>query len=273
MSKKIIFWTLCPLALGVIFLGWKKFYSTGSSVSRFSGDEKNFPKSIAIIMDGNGRWAKKRHLPVSEGHRKGMEALEKILDYVRKIGVKSMTIYAFSTENWERAKSEIDYIMGLVNSYLDKNVDVLIKNNVKLRVIGNLDRVSPEMRSKILAVEKNTVDNDGFFLNIAFSYGGRSEIVDAARSIALEVKKGELEVAEIDENIFKRHLYNPAMVYPDLVIRTGGNLRISNFLLWEISYSELYFTNTLWPDFDEKALNAALEDFINRKRTYGKKHS
>jgi undecaprenyl diphosphate synthase len=148
-----------------------------------------------------------------------------------------------------------------------------MKNNVKLRVIGNLDRISPDMRSKILAVEKKTANNSKSFLNIALSYGGRNEIVDASKNIAMDVKRGTLDVNLIDENLFKSYLYNPDIIYPDLVIRTGGDLRISNFLLWEISYSELYFTDILWPDFSEEAFDLAIENFMKRKRTYGKKHS
>jgi undecaprenyl diphosphate synthase len=270
MLKKITGGILCSVMLTGIFLWWKK---DSRIIGKPSINDINFPKSIAIIMDGNGRWARKRHLTVSDGHRKGMETLEKILEYSRDIGVKSLTLYAFSTENWERTKNEVDYIMGLVNSYLDRNTDILVKNNVKLRVIGNLDRVSPEMRSKILALEQKTSDNDKFFLNIAFSYGGRTEIVDAARNIALDVQNGKLDVSKIDENLFRKYLYNPDILYPDLVVRTGGDFRISNFMLWEISYSELYFTNTLWPDFDEKMFDLAIENFMRRKRTYGKKHS
>jgi undecaprenyl diphosphate synthase len=271
MPKKSIVWILCPVVLVLVFLFVGKLFHKNKSV--ISGDDANFPKSIAIIMDGNGRWAKKRHLPVGEGHRKGMEALERILDHARKIGVKSLTIYAFSLENWQRPKNEVDYIMTLVSSYLDKNVDTLMENNVKLRVIGNLDMVSPEMRSRMLTAEKKTASNSKFFLNIAFSYGGKNEIIDASRNIALDVKNGKLDAEEINETVFKRYLYNPEIIYPDIVIRTGGNLRISNFLLWEISYSELYFTDTLWPDFNEKAFDIAIEDFMKRKRTYGKRHN
>lgn len=229
------------------------------------------PQSIAIIMDGNGRWAQKRDFQIRYGHKKGVEALIKILQYAKKIGIKSLTVYAFSTENWKRPKSEVNSIMRLLEFYLNKNEEEFYKNNTKLSVMGDLNGLKKELIDKIKLVEEKTKDNTDFFFNVAFSYGGRKEIVQASKRFAEDVKNNNINIEDLTEDIFKKYLYNPDIIYPDLVIRTGGDLRISNFLLWEISYSELYFTNTLWPDFDEKALDLALEDFKHRKRTYGER--
>lgn len=238
---------------------------------RNSDIESNFPESIAIIMDGNGRWAQKRGFEIRYGHKQGAENLIKISKHSKNIGVKSLTLYAFSTENWKRPKAEVDSLMRLLRFYLTKNMDEFTKNNVKLKVIGNLDRLDNDLRENILKLEEKTKNNNGLFLNIAFSYGGRMEILDATKKIAEAVKIGNLDIESIDEEEFKKYLYNSEIIYPDLVIRTGGELRLSNFLLWELSYSELYFTDTLWPDFDEKALDLAIENFKNRKRTYGER--
>ncbi|MDR1425989.1 MAG: di-trans,poly-cis-decaprenylcistransferase [Rickettsiales bacterium] len=232
---------------------------------------ENIPKSVAIIMDGNGRWAKNRNLGINEGHRKGAETLEKILEHAEKIGIESLTIYTFSTENWERSKEEVGYILSLVDSYLDRYQDKFEEKNIRFKVIGDIDKLDQNTIAKIRELEKKTAENNSLFLNVAFSYGGRAEIVDAAKNIARDVKSNRLSIDDINEDMFKKYLYNPDIIYPDFVIRTGAQLRISNFLLWEISYSELYFTNVLWPDFDEKCLDAAIEEFKNRKRTYGKR--
>ncbi|MDR2777338.1 MAG: di-trans,poly-cis-decaprenylcistransferase [Rickettsiales bacterium] len=260
---------LLLLALVSLRPGWRPQGRGAPTVSgRHTSD---FPESVAIIMDGNGRWANSRNLDISQGHRKGAETLEKITEYAEKIGIRSLTLYTFSTENWNRSEKEVGYILELVRSYLDGYLDKLVENNVRLRVIGDLDRLDQSMRTKIEELERKTAKHDGLFLNIAFSYGGRAEIVNAAKNIALDVKSGRLRTDDINEDTFKNYLYNPDIVYPDLVIRTGGYLRLSNFLLWEISYSELYFTDVLWPDFDEKCLDLAVEEFKNRKRTYGRR--
>ncbi|MDR3078467.1 MAG: di-trans,poly-cis-decaprenylcistransferase [Rickettsiales bacterium] len=269
MLGKLIVQSLLPAALaGLLYRIGRK--GRGNSGALGGGDE-NFPRSLAIVMDGNGRWAKKRNLTVNMGHRRGAEVLERILEHVQRRGIRSLTLYAFSTENWERSGEEVNYLLGLVDSYLDNYFDRLSEKNVRVKIIGDLGRLSPAMREKIRGLEERTAGGDEMFLNVAFSYGGRAEIVNAAKNIAMDVKSGKLEAGDIDEELFRRYLYSPEMEYPDLVIRTGGYLRLSNFLLWQISYSELYFTNVLWPDFDEKCLDLALEEFKNRKRTYGRR--
>lgn len=229
------------------------------------------PKSIGIIMDGNGRWAQKRGFEIRYGHKKGVDSLVKVLNYSQKIGIKSLTVYAFSTENWKRPKREVDSIIRLLQFYLKNNENEFYKNNVKLSVIGDLSNLDENMVNKIRDVEEKTKNNNSFYFNVAFSYGGRKEIIDASKKIARDFKEGNINIDDLNEDIFKKYLYNPDIIYPDLIIRTGGDIRISNFLLWEMSYSELYFTNTLWPDFDEKALDLAIDDYKHRKRTYGER--
>lgn len=232
--------------------------------------KNNIPNSIAIIMDGNGRWAQRKNLKIRYGHKMGAENLINVLKHCKKIGIKSLTVFAFSTENWKRPTSEINALMRLLKYYLLKNQSEFSKNNIKLKIIGrDLDgKVATDIINKIKEIEENTKNNE-FAFNIAFNYGGRDEIVNASKKIALDVKNNLINIDDINENTFKNYLYNPDIIYPDLIIRTGGVLRISNFLLWEMSYSEFYFTDVLWPDFNEKELNLAVEDFKNRVRTYG----
>ena len=229
------------------------------------------PKSIAIIMDGNGRWAQKRGFEIRYGHKKGVDALIKILNYSQKIGIKSLTVYAFSTENWKRPEREVNAIIRLLQFYLKNNEQEFYKNNIRLSVMGDLSKLDKKTVDKIRAVEEKTKNNSDFYFNVAFSYGGRREIVDASKKIAEDFRDGKLDINNLDEDVFKKYLYNPDIIYPDLIIRTGGDIRLSNFLLWELSYSELYFTDTLWPDFDEKALDLAIDNYKHRKRTYGER--
>lgn len=229
------------------------------------------PKSIGIIMDGNGRWAQKRGFEIRYGHKKGVDALIKILNYSQKIGIKSLTVYAFSTENWKRPEREVNAIIRLLQFYLKNNEKEFYKNNIKLSVMGDLSKLDKKTIDKIREIEEKTKNNEDFYFNVAFSYGGRREIVDASKKIAKDFKDGKIDINTLDEDIFKMYLYNPDIIYPDLIIRTGGDIRLSNFLLWELSYSELYFTDTLWPDFDEKALDLAIDNYKHRKRTYGER--
>ena len=229
------------------------------------------PKSIGIIMDGNGRWAQKRGFEIRYGHKKGVDALIKILDYSKKIGIKSLTVYAFSTENWKRPEREVNAIIRLLQFYLKNNEKEFYKNNIKLSVMGDLSKLDKKTVDKIREIEEKTKNNEDFYFNVAFSYGGRREIVDASKKIAKDFKNGKIDINTLDEDVFKTYLYNPDIIYPDLIIRTGGDIRLSNFLLWELSYSELYFTDTLWPDFDEKALDLAIDNYKHRKRTYGER--
>ncbi len=227
-----------------------------------SGSEKKVPNHIAIIMDGNGRWAKKRGLPRTMGHRAGAKALKKILTHAGELGIKYLTVYAFSTENWKRPKKEVDTLMKLFKEYLKNEKNTMMKNGVRLMVSGKKEGVSRELLEEISKTEKLTKDNDRITLNIAFNYGGRSEIVDAVNKI---IKEG---LTEVTEESFAKYLYSD-IPDPELLIRTSGELRISNFLLWQIAYSELYITDLAWPDFDERELEKALGTYMKRERRFG----
>ena len=224
--------------------------------------ESKIPNHIAIIMDGNGRWAEKRGLPRTLGHKEGANALRKIITYAGKIGVKYLTVYAFSTENWKRSKDEVDALMFLFKTYLKNEEKRIMKNNVRFLVSGRKDDVSPSLLKAIKKLEDKSKNNTGLTLNIAFNYGGRAEIVDAVNSI---LKSGIDNLAEED---FSKYLYNN-IPDPELLVRTSGELRISNFLLWQIAYSEIYITDALWPDFDEKELDKAIESYNGRDRRFG----
>ena len=220
------------------------------------------PNHIAIIMDGNGRWAEKRGLPRTFGHKEGADALRKIITYAGKIGVKYLTVYAFSTENWKRSKDEIDALMFLFKTYLKNEEKNIMKNNVRFLVSGRKNGVSSSLLGAIKKLEDKSRDNTGLTLNIAFNYGGRAEIIDAVNSI---LKSG---ADNINEEDFSKYLYND-IPDPELLIRTSGEFRISNFLLWQIAYSEIYITKALWPDFDEKELDKAIQSYNERDRRFG----
>jgi len=228
------------------------------------------PQHIAIIMDGNGRWAKQRMLPRVVGHTAGTRATKRIVLACGDLGVKYLTLYVFSSENWERPFTEVDALMNLLVEMVHKEIDDLMANNVKLKAIGNLQRLPEKTRKELLWGIDRTANNTGLQLNIAVSYGGREEIVDACRAIANKVKAGELDAACINESTVKAHLYQPDVPDPELLIRTGGDMRISNYLLWQIAYTELVVLPTLWPDFDREGLIAAIEDYQKRQRRFGK---
>jgi undecaprenyl diphosphate synthase len=227
-----------------------------------SGSEKNMPNHVAIIMDGNGRWAKKRGLPRTMGHRSGAKALKKILTHAGELGIKYLTVYAFSTENWKRPKKEVDLLMKLFGEYLKNEKNTMMKNGVRLMVSGRKDGVSKELLKEIDVTENLTKNNNGITLNIAFNYGGRSEILDAVNKIIKD------NVSEVTEETFAKYLYSD-IPDPELLIRTSGELRISNFLLWQIAYSEIYISDLMWPDFDEEALEVALNTYMKRERRFG----
>ena len=228
------------------------------------------PQHIAIIMDGNGRWAAKRSLERCEGHRMGAEALKNLIESMKELPeVKYMTFYAFSTENWKRSEEEVSALMHLLVEFLDTNLSLFMENDLKLLVTGRLEGMPEEPRIKLKEAINKTKDNQGPCVIIALNYGGRSEIADAAKAIARKVAKGELDAESIDEKLFAEYLYNPHVPDPDLLIRTSGELRLSNFLLWEISYSEIYVTDTLWPDFDKNELMEAIKAFNKRSRRFG----
>lgn len=235
-------------------------------------EEKVMPKHIAIIMDGNRRWAKEKKLQTGLGHKKGAEVLEEISRYCNKIGLKYLTVYAFSTENWKRSKEEVHGIMILLEKYLDHFLKTADLDNIKLRIIGNWDseEVPEKLRNKMRELQEKTDKNTGLTLNIAFNYGGRKEIVRACKNIAEQVKEGNLNIEDINEEIFSNNLYTQGQDDPDLVIRTSGELRTSNFLPWQITYSEFLFLDKYWPDFTCEDVDKAIFSYENRHRRIGK---
>lgn len=231
-------------------------------------DKTRIPQHIAIIMDGNGRWAKARGKVRSYGHQAGVDTVIKTTENCVRLGVKYLTLYTFSTENWNRPTPEVAALMQLMFDSLDE--DLFNKNNVRMRLVGDLARVPEYVRESILRCERNTARNTGMTVIIALSYSSRWELTEAVRAIANEVAAGVLSPADITEDTISQHLCTNFMPDPDLLIRTGGEQRISNYLLWQLAYSELYFTDVFWPDFDLEALEKAIEDYQNRERRYGK---
>lgn len=225
---------------------------------------------IAFIMDGNRRWAKQRGLPVFQGHKKGADVLVDIAKAVKELGVKYMTVYAFSTENWQRSESEVSQLMDLLRQYLDSGFDELQKNNACIKFIGERNMLAPDIVEKIEKIERDTAQNGAVTLCVALSYGGRQEITAAVRKIAAQTAEGKLRVEDIDADVVGNNLYTAGIPDPDLMIRTGGEFRMSNYLLWQLSYSELYFSKTLWPDFAAAELKQIIEDYTKRERRYGK---
>jgi undecaprenyl diphosphate synthase len=229
----------------------------------------NVPGHVAIIMDGNGRWAKARHLPRVEGHRQGAESVRAIVRAAGEVGVKYLTLYAFSVENWTRPKEEVDTLMKYLARYLKTEIGELNRNNVRLDAIGQIYRLPEFVQEQLQKTKVALSRNNGLTLILALSYGGRTEIVDAVRAIANEVQAGKLDSEEIDEQIISQHLYTRHYPDPDLLIRTSGEMRVSNFLLWQISYAELVVTPTLWPDFRKQQFFQALEEYGGRHRRFG----
>ena len=228
----------------------------------------NIPQHIAIIMDGNGRWANERGKERSYGHQAGVDAVRCITSECTRLGVKFLTLYTFSTENWGRPADEVAALMGLVLSSLED--EIFMKNNVRFRVIGDIDRLPVEVQQKLRETEQHTAQNDAMTMVVALSYSSRWEITKAVQNIAADVKDGKLSLEAIDEALISKNLTTNFMPDPDLLIRTGGELRISNYLLWQIAYSELYFCDTYWPDFNEECLHKAIESYQRRQRRYGK---
>jgi undecaprenyl diphosphate synthase len=229
------------------------------------GDLPDVARSVAIIMDGNGRWARRRRLPVAAGHRAGTRALRRTVEAALDLGVDSLCVYAFSTENWSRSADEIEALMEIFVETIERELPDLAREGVRTRFIGRRDRATPELRAKMAALEEETAANEALQLWIAFDYGGRAEIVEAARRLAEE----GVDPRDIDENALAARLYAPEMADPDLLIRTSGELRISNFLLWQLAYTELVFVDTLWPDFGERELREALAEYASRRRRFG----
>lgn len=231
---------------------------------------QRLPRHIAIVMDGNGRWAEARHRPRSFGHKAGVDAVRAVVESCMKRGIEVLTLFAFSSENWRRPQQEVSTLMDLFMRALDREVDGLHDNGVRLRFVGGREAFPVELQERMARVESRTIANRKLVLNVAVNYGGRWDIVSAARALATEVQAGKLEPAAIDEALFHRATQLADWPDPDLFIRTGGETRVSNFLLWQIAYAELYFTDTLWPDFDAKALDAALDDYRRRERRFGR---
>jgi len=230
----------------------------------------NLPAHIAIIMDGNGRWARKRGLPRTVGHRQGVKAVKKIVRIAGEIGIKYLTLYTFSTENWKRPKQEISAIMRLLGETTRKELSELLENNVRLTTTGDIDKLPPKRRDVLIDAINKTINNTGLVLNLALNYSGRTEIIEAVRGIARDVAAGRIEPESIDDRLIVKYLQTNGLPDPDLLIRTSGEMRISNFLLWQTSYTELYVTDVLWPDFSEDDFLRAIENFQNRERRFGK---
>ena len=234
-------------------------------------DKELMPKHIAIIMDGNRRWAKEKGLDTKLGHKAGAETLEKIASYANKIGLKYLTVYAFSTENWKRTKEEIGALMILLRTYLDKFLNKESLRNIKIRVLGDIENLDKSLRESIEKIVEKSKNNTGLTLNIAFNYGGRAEIVRAVKKISEKVSKNEIELNDINEELVADNLYTNGEPNPDLLIRPGGELRISNFLLWQLAYTEFLFIDKYWPDFSEQDLLEAIRKFESRNRKFGGK--
>ena len=230
---------------------------------------KELPKHVGIIMDGNRRWAKKHHLPVAVGHSKGAENFKNLAIYCNKIGLKNMTVYAFSTENWKRSEAEISALMLLFKKYVNDVLNKFEDENIKIKFIGNTSKFSEDINRGIENVEKKTASKTGMQLNIAMNYGSRAEIISAAQKISKKIIDGELKSEEITEENFSAYLYTKGLPDPDLIIRTAGEQRLSNFLLWQSAYAEFYFSDILWPDFDAKEFDKAIEEYLKRTRKFG----
>lgn len=232
-------------------------------------DYDRIPEHIAIIMDGNGRWAKKKGFPRVIGHKAGMGALKEVVRTCSDIGVKILTIYAFSTENWKRPKDEVGFLMSLLVEYMKKELMELHQNNVRIKILGDMDILPSDTKVEIERALELTADNNGLQFNIALNYGGRVEIVNACKNIYRDIKSGKIKESEVDESVFQKYLYTGDDPDPDLIIRTSGEKRISNFLLWQLAYSEFVFVDRLWPDFNRESLIEAIAEYQNRNRRFG----
>lgn len=232
-------------------------------------DKEKLPKHIAIIMDGNGRWAKKKSLNRISGHVRGVDAVREVVTACRELGIKILTLYAFSIENWKRPKEEVNALMGLLKDYLLKERGEMIQNGIRLSVIGRLEDLPRDVQEILNETMRLTQDCDGMVLNLALSYGGRSEILHAVQRLLSDLRKKKIKPEEINQERFSQYLWTGGLSDPDLLIRTSGEFRISNFLLWQIAYTELYVTETLWPDFDRNELLKAIADYQSRERRFG----
>ncbi len=233
-------------------------------------DPKHIPRHVAIIMDGNGRWAKQQRKPRLYGHKVGVESVQAIVEYASELGVEVLTLYAFSTENWKRPVAEVGGLMGLLKNYLQKELSRMLKNRIRLTSIGDIKKLPKDVLEVLENTIRDTAENDKLTLNLALSYGGRSELIQAIRNIAAEVNAGDIKIGDIDEKLIDNHLYTAGLPEPDLLIRTGGEARLSNFLLWQASYAEIYFTDIMWPEFREEAFADAIGEYQGRERRFGR---
>ncbi len=227
------------------------------------------PRHVAIIMDGNGRWAEARGKQRNEGHRAGLDTVREVIRAAHELGIACLTLYAFSLENWNRPKDEVREVMRLLDHYLDVEIEEIMRNGIRLRVVGRLDRLTPGLRAKVENAVARSADNSEMTMCIALSYGGRAEIVDAARRLMRDAEQGKLSPDDLDEKTFAAYLYDPELPDPDLLIRTGNESRVSNFLLWQIAYTELYLTDLMWPDFAKQELVNAILEYQARERRFG----
>lgn len=254
---------------------WKRWFNSNASakIDDISIDSIKksaiIPEHVAIIMDGNGRWAKKRALPRVAGHREGIKVLRNTTKLANELGIKTLTVYAFSTENWKRPEKEVEFLMKAPIEFLDTFLPDLISENVKVNIMGEIESIPQHTKRAVEKAMKDTEQNDGLLLNLAFNYGSRAEIMKAVERIAAEVKSGKLEQKDISEDLFSSYLMTRDISEPDLLIRTSGEIRLSNFMLWQLAYTEFWFTDVLWPDFSEKEFLKAIEVYQNRSRRYG----
>ncbi len=233
-------------------------------------DKASLPAHVAIIMDGNGRWAKKRLMNRVKGHEKGSATVREIVRVSRELGISCLTLYAFSTENWARPKAEVMALMSLLKKFIKSEKDEMLTNNIRLKAIGQLDRLPKDVSEPLFDLINRTKNNDGLCLNLALSYGSRDEIINMVKTVSDKVKNGSVDSDDIDEGLISNHMFTAGMPDPDLMIRTSGEMRISNFLMWQLSYAEIYFTETLWPDFGENEYKKILLDYQGRERRFGK---
>ena len=233
-------------------------------------DVARLPQHVAVIMDGNGRWAKQRGMPRIMGHQRGVDALKNLLRCCDDWGISALTAYAFSTENWGRPLEEVEFLMMLFERVLRRELKEMMAENIRIRFVGNLESLPPSLQEQIQYSMAETANNTGIRFTVATNYGGRQEIVHVCQAIAKEIQAGTLAPDDIDEGVIEKHLYTEGLSHPDLLIRTSGELRISNFLLWQMAYAEIYVTSTLWPDFNRESFHTALKDFQQRHRRFGK---
>ncbi|GBF79956.1 isoprenyl transferase [Aphanothece sacrum] len=233
-------------------------------------DHARLPKHIAVIMDGNGRWAKRRGLPRIMGHQRGVDTLKDLLRCCRDWGIPALTAYAFSTENWGRPLEEVEFLMTLFERVLRRELREMMEENVRIRFVGNLEALPPSLQDEISRSMQDTQTNTGIQFTVATNYGGRQEIIQCCQAIATQVKQGLINIEDIDESVFEGYLYTTGIPHPDLLIRTSGEMRLSNFLLWQLAYAEIYVTQTLWPDFNREEFHQALLAYQQRERRFGK---